>query len=82
MIMQRLETDAAYYARRAREEAERAAEAERPEVAAAHRGLSQQYLAMARQSGGEPADSESTPFFPTRGRPDELKPVRRRTTEA
>jgi hypothetical protein len=49
-MMQR-ETDAAYFARRAREEAFRASQADRTDVAAAHRGLAVRYEAMARHRG-------------------------------
>lgn len=62
--MQRQETDAAYFARRAREEADLALRAERPDVAAAHRGLSRQYADMAARLGLTEDEASKTPFFP------------------
>lgn len=77
--MQRQETDAAYFARRAREEADIAALADRPEVAAAHRGLAMQYDAMAQRLGAAQDAAEPAPFSLAR---DKRLEARSRKTHA
>ncbi len=49
-VMPARETEAAYFMRRAREEAHLALTAGRPEVASAHHGLSIQYSSRARSA--------------------------------
>ncbi len=64
--MTEAETDLVYFMRRAREEAHSALKADKPEVAAAHHGLSVRYSAKALLAHIE---REDAPAFPQLSQP-------------